>query len=764
MWNKGDRVVISGDVETLKSSIIATPDLIWRNEYQKVVDKQGIIVNVHEGYAEVEISTDVTLSIPFKSIKAAEPSSPTIQAGNFSPSSAIEAGSSISVTSEKRLRRSLAQHQMTWLENFSNICDKKGSVVKVQENTVVVQVSGETCKIPVDCVYALKGQEIHSNMHIDPIPYDNSILDPKRKSMSDESLALAVSMRVLVCSEAELKKLVSEKTDIVWDSTLHPRACGKPGIIKSIKQYLITIHIAHSPHTVIIPAKGLTVIPPLSVGIQVSICPSKSDLKKLVEMHPEDLMWDEGVYSPILGKKGTIVEIDDDLIDVDTQGNSVTIPVGGLSERSDAVEDMSPKHISSEVILSPPKEQSKSEVIEKGAVVVISVSTSELRKLISKEDEDDIMWDDDSHTGISGKTVTIIDIDDRILDVKLPNSDVVSIPRTAVSFESQIPKAVVAAKPQAATPQKLKAGITIQVCDSGSQLKREIKKYPEDLEWDDDVHGNICGKKGTVVSIEDGIVDLTLASGDEVSVPESCVSTTITSSVAKPKAVQPIPVQVPAKKASISYKKGMVVQICSSKSDLQRIIKKYPDDLEWDEPTHGAAVGATGTVIDIDESILDVRTNSCTVSVPSDAVSLVSDASKAKPAVVAPQAASPVGPAGRFFLDNPTDLTHHFVRCKLKLPSSPTQLAGKPVRLIKQINPIAAEVEWEGGVATVPMAVLQVKGLQLEGRAKQSAPPGKSNIPPPLGAKANTPGPYSNQKPGSTLKKVGETKGCCLIQ
>eukprot|EP01060_Flectonema_neradi_P009890 TRINITY_DN17047_c1_g2_i2.p1 TRINITY_DN17047_c1_g2~~TRINITY_DN17047_c1_g2_i2.p1 ORF type:complete len:791 (+),score=163.22 TRINITY_DN17047_c1_g2_i2:1379-3751(+) len=775
MWSKGDSVVITGDVDTLKKLVLAMPDdLEWSDEYHAVVGKQGTIIEVEEeGYADVDIGGETT-SIPFKAL-----SSPpaTIQAGNYSPSTNIDVDTAVSITSEKRLRRALKQHKIEWTDAHSNACEKKGKVVQVDGDKVVVQVDGESCTVPVDAVFALKkkvSEENGNGHHIDPVAFDPSILDAstKRKSMCDESLALAVSMRVVVCSELELKKLISEKNDMVWDVNLHPQACGKPGVIKKIKQYLIDVHIAHTPHTITIPAKGLTVVPPLSVGVVVVICPSRSNLKKLVEMHPDDLIWDEAVYKPILGRKGSIVEIDEELVDVDIEGLSVTIPAAGLSEHD--TDDMSPKHLPEKQASSqsPPPASTSPGVISKGSSVVITASKSELKKLISQEDEDDIMWDDESHATISGKKATVVDIDGRILDVELLNTDVVSVPASAVTLASEVSsekqptkakkeKEPSPTKPSKATssPPPVKVGAVVSVVEKASVLQAEIAKYPDDLEWDPELHRGICGKKATVLALDEGVADLNMTdTNEEVSVPQSCVSPFVEREPAK-KIVQPKVVPpVSQKKPAVTYKEGMSVQICNSKSELKRIIARYPDDVEWDELTHAACLGVTGMVIGIDDSILDIKTSAGTVSVPSEAVTPAADTPKEKPKVAAPSKNQhPPGQlSGRFFLDDPAEITRHFMRLKLSIPRNAQQMRGKPVRLIKQLNPNAAEVEWEGGTATVPMAVLQIKNMPSLGSPKSASPP-------PLGAKSTTPGPYSNKKPGSTLKKVGEAKGCCIV-
>ena len=394
--------------------------------------------------------------------------------------------------------------------------------------------------------------------------------------------------------------------------------------------------------------------PAPEVGDSVVVTANLSALKDAVLAIPDDLDWDAATYTPAVGKSGTVSALDDATASVQLSdtGATVEIPLTCLSPQA----PVRPEDVELTATASPPASPQRESsgggggnaVFPKGSTVTIQSSLEVVKKEV-KRYPDDLEWEESVFRPVLGKKATVVDVTDAIVDVVLVDGGAhISLPMSALhpqkSPQRRAPPQVRAkqapsgasARPtnlpivRSAALAPLAVGSLVTVQANKAVLKSMIGFFPDDLEWDEGSMADAAGKTAEVVGVDGEFLDVRVEGHTEqICLPRNAVVVADSSSPRAPAVTAPnnkptvtSPVVTAATAAPFNARKGDEVQVTANKELLQAEVAKHPDDIEWDESSHGAAVGLTGHVEDVDGALCDVKVSEeLTVTVPNTCLS-----------------------------------------------------------------------------------------------------------------------------------------------
>ena len=407
--------------------------------------------------------------------------------------------------------------------------------------------------------------------------------------------------------------------ELEWDEATYQPVAGRAGVVTEVEGGFtgtVTVRIKEMDMVVTVPCRSVSLPPSASPsssahpspthspqtrapeeiklvaikeGQQATLSSDVSFIKREVAKYPDDLDWDDDTYLPVVGRQVLVAEIDDGMADVsltDAPDTRVTVPVSVLlpsgapsssplrlaPQRGNVKSTPAPPKVSTPLSTGPCQKEFKT-----GMRVSINSNKQILKSMVGFHAE--LEWDEEEIGSCAGQTAVVVGVESDLLDLKIEEyCRQISLPKRAVEIVED-PQGKKAPPGFAPPGSALSMGDSVTITSNISKLKAEVKKFPEDVEWDDTVYLPCLGGKGEIVAMDEpGLADVKLqANENSITVPVSCLVAS----------VRP-PALVSAKAPYRHHQPGMseFVNLTSDKDALRALL-----------PEHVDKAGSTGRVV-----------------------------------------------------------------------------------------------------------------------------------------------------------------------
>eukprot|EP01061_Rhynchopus_euleeides_P016730 TRINITY_DN28044_c0_g1_i1.p1 TRINITY_DN28044_c0_g1~~TRINITY_DN28044_c0_g1_i1.p1 ORF type:complete len:623 (+),score=199.54 TRINITY_DN28044_c0_g1_i1:129-1871(+) len=577
--------------------------------------------------------------------------------------------------------------------------------------------------------------------------------------------------------------------DLEWDEDTYQPVAGRAGVVTEVEggySGTVTVRIKELDMQVTVPARSVS-LPPSATPSTSCPSPTASDsrqvgmedvvvtavekgctatvssdaafVKREVGKFPEDLEWDNATYNPIIGVDVKVEDINDGMADVVTTTTPpvhATVPLSVLTPASLAGRATPPGARNGKGPASPPKVTAPLSTgpcrkeFTPGMRVSIQQSKQVLKSMVGFFPED-IEWDEEEVGSCAGQTAEVVGVEGELLDLKVEKfCRQITLPKKAVEVlgeggsSSSSPMGR-KAPPGSAPPGAVRKGDNVTITGDRSKLQTEVRKFPDDIEWDNATYLPALGAKGSVVGIDGKLVDVALTTGGaEVTVPMSCIAGS--GAVPPPSLVGPKSSFAHQSPSSSEY-----VNLISDKETLQRLL-----------PQHANKAGFTGRIVSFkkDSNMVEVLLEKTKeqITVPAEALQKPAKwpAGSGHRKTAAPGGNPNSMDVGKecTVRTDPEAVRRSFDGTSLTWNEAYRELCGKTGNIVKP-GPEITEMKFGDHQWPLPTKALVVRKPALAGSQKVPHP---------------TAPPLSDQSPSKFPKESSESTGpekqrlCCTVQ